>query len=147
MDGNITDLYKLPDISKYENIHLLTLSEACSVLEEQVYEIANSLPDAKRQIIEAYTLAAEMIWKWKHLKPHCVGEKNTIDDPHKQPATGFPVAGLFYRFPAVRCLSSARFLWNRRSLHSSAVCRSSSRHWVSLIFAGLPVSISKAISQ
>jgi len=54
MDGNITDLYKLPDISKYENIHLLTLSEACSVLEEQVYEIANSLPDAKRQIIEAY---------------------------------------------------------------------------------------------
>lgn len=54
MDGEITDLYKLPDIGRYENIHLLTLSETCSALEEQIYEIASSLPDKQRHIIEAY---------------------------------------------------------------------------------------------
>ena len=54
MDGKVADLYKLPDIKKYEDFHLLTLSENCAVLEEQVYAIAKTLPDRKRQIIEAY---------------------------------------------------------------------------------------------
>ncbi len=54
MDGQIADLYNLPDIEKYEDIHLLTLSESCAVLEEKVYAIAKALPDSKRQVIEAY---------------------------------------------------------------------------------------------
>jgi len=54
MDGQITDLYKLPNIKDYEDIHLLTLSEHCAVLEEQVYAIANNLPEKKQYIIEEY---------------------------------------------------------------------------------------------
>ena len=57
MDGKITDLYKLPDIKQYEDLHLLTLSEHCAVLEEQVYMIAKALPEKKRQVIESYISA------------------------------------------------------------------------------------------
>ena len=78
MDGQITDLYRLPDIDKYEDVHLLTLSESCSTLEEKVYEIAKSLPDQKRRIIEAYistrndleveTFKTALRWGKKHYK-------------------------------------------------------------------------------
>ena len=54
MDGQIADLYRLPDMEQYADLHLLELSESCSALEEQVYQIANALPDKQRQIIEAY---------------------------------------------------------------------------------------------
>lgn len=54
VDGQVTDLYKLPDIEQYEDLHLLTLSESCAALEEQVYKIAKALPDRKRQVVEAY---------------------------------------------------------------------------------------------
>lgn len=54
MDERTQDLYYLPDIEKYEDLHLLTLSENCTVLEERVYAIARTLPDKKRQVIEAY---------------------------------------------------------------------------------------------
>ncbi len=54
MDGQMADLYKLPDIEKYEYLHLLTLSENCAVLEDRVYAIAQTLPDEHRQVIEAY---------------------------------------------------------------------------------------------
>ena len=54
MDGQVADLYHLPDIEQYTDLHLLALSENCSALEEQVYQIANALPDKQRQIIEAY---------------------------------------------------------------------------------------------
>ena len=57
MEGQITDLYMLPDIEKYEDIHLLTLSEHCAILEEQVYVIANALPEKNRQVIESYISA------------------------------------------------------------------------------------------
>ena len=50
MDNRISDLYKLPNIAEYEDIHLLTLSEHCAVLEEQVYALAKELPERKRQI-------------------------------------------------------------------------------------------------
>ena len=56
MDEGIKNLYKLPNISKYEDIHLLTLSENCARLEEQVYQLADTLPAQQRQIIEAYIL-------------------------------------------------------------------------------------------
>lgn len=54
MDGQVADLYHLPDIEQYADLHLLALSESCTVLEEQVCQIAKSLPDKQRQIIEAY---------------------------------------------------------------------------------------------
>ena len=54
MDGQVADLYHLPDIEQYTDLHLLALSESCTVLEEQVCQIAKSLPDKQRQIIEAY---------------------------------------------------------------------------------------------
>ena len=54
MDGQIADLYRLPDMEQYADLNLLALSENCSALEEQVCQIANALPDKQRQIIEAY---------------------------------------------------------------------------------------------
>lgn len=54
MDGQVADLYKLPDIKEYEDLHLLTLSENCAELEAQVYRLAKGLRDEERQIIEAY---------------------------------------------------------------------------------------------
>ena len=54
MDTHITDLYKLPNMSLFENLDLLALSESCAALEEQVCQIAKDLPDNKRQLIEAY---------------------------------------------------------------------------------------------
>ena len=76
MDGQITDLYKLPNIKEYEDIHLLTLSEHCAVLEGKVYAIANDLSDEKRYIIESYistrndleveTVKVALRWGKKH---------------------------------------------------------------------------------
>ena len=57
MDNPIADLYRLPDIENYEDIHLLTLSQNCDALEERVYAIAKSLPDQNRETIEAYICA------------------------------------------------------------------------------------------
>lgn len=54
MDGQVADIYHLPDIEQYTDLHLLALSDDCSVLEEQVIQIANSLPEKQRQIIAAY---------------------------------------------------------------------------------------------
>lgn len=54
MDGQVADLYHLPDIEQYTDLHLLALSDDCSVLEEQVIQIAKSLPEKQRQIIDAY---------------------------------------------------------------------------------------------
>lgn len=54
VDAQVTDLYKLPNISQYADLDLLTLSESCAALEAQGYRIAKTLPDSKRQIIEAY---------------------------------------------------------------------------------------------
>ncbi len=54
MDGQVANLYKLPNIDEYQDLDLLTLSESCAALEEQVHMIAQCLPDKERQIIEAY---------------------------------------------------------------------------------------------
>lgn len=57
MDRQITDLYRLPNINEYEDVHLLSLSENCALLEEQVLTIAQTLVDRDRQAIEAYISA------------------------------------------------------------------------------------------
>ena len=54
MDHKIIDLYKLPDIDKYEDIHLLTLSENCAMLEEKVLALSQTLPEQSRLLIEDY---------------------------------------------------------------------------------------------
>ena len=78
VDGKAADLYRLPDIEKYEDVHLLTLSETCALLEEQVYLIARSLPEEKRQMIDAYicarndleveTIKTALRWGKKHYR-------------------------------------------------------------------------------
>lgn len=54
MDDRIIDLYKLPNISEYEDVHLQTLRENCAALEERVYDILTRVSDCDRQTIEAY---------------------------------------------------------------------------------------------
>lgn len=54
MDERILDLYRVPGISQYEDIHLLTLSETCAVLEEKVFVIAETLSEKEKQIIREY---------------------------------------------------------------------------------------------
>ena len=54
MHEGIQNLYELPNIREYEDVHLLTLSENCAVLEEQLYALAKDLPAKHRHIIEAY---------------------------------------------------------------------------------------------
>ena len=54
MEEKIKDLYRLPDIDKYEDIHLLTLSENCAMLEDQVRKLIQTLPEQNRLLIEDY---------------------------------------------------------------------------------------------
>lgn len=78
LDEQIADLYKQPDIEKYEDLHLLDLSESCAMLEDRVHTIAQSLPDRQRQVIEAYistrndleveTVKTALRWGKRHCK-------------------------------------------------------------------------------
>ncbi len=54
MDKEVINLYKLPDIEKYEDVHLLTLSENCAMLETQLLKLSQTLPDRSRLMIEDY---------------------------------------------------------------------------------------------
>lgn len=78
MNAKVADLYNAPNIEKCEDIHLLTLSEACSVLEDRVYAIARKLPEKDRQVIEDYistrndleveTVKTALRWGKRHYK-------------------------------------------------------------------------------
>ena len=78
MEKKIINLYKLPSIDKCEDIDLLALSEDCAILEEQVYQIIQTLPEKKRLIIEDYihtrndleveTFKAALRWGKTHYK-------------------------------------------------------------------------------
>ena len=57
MDKSMSNLYRLPNIGEYEDVSLLSLSEVCAKLEEQVYLIASTLPEKERGIIENYIRA------------------------------------------------------------------------------------------
>lgn len=54
MDDRIRNLYQLPNIAEYEDVHLLTLREHCAVLEYQVQNILARVSDDDRYLIEAY---------------------------------------------------------------------------------------------
>ena len=78
MDKSAQDLYQLENIGAYEDIHLLTLSEQCAVLEDRVRAIALTLPDRQRLIIEEYintrddldteTVKTALRWGKKHYR-------------------------------------------------------------------------------
>ena len=57
MNGLIKDLYRLPNVGRFEDIDLQMLSEHCAVLEDQLQVIARNLPDKERGIVEAYIYA------------------------------------------------------------------------------------------
>ena len=54
MNDPLLDFYKLPDISKFEDFHLMTLGEQCDVLEEKLRKIMVQLPENDRMIFEDY---------------------------------------------------------------------------------------------
>lgn len=54
MDDRITDLYKVPDIADYEDLHLLTLWESCAVLEDKLEAVKSRMSQQDRQLLEAY---------------------------------------------------------------------------------------------
>ena len=54
MDDILLDFYKQLNIGQDEDSYLLSLSECCTRLEEQLYDIAKTLSPTDRQIIEGY---------------------------------------------------------------------------------------------
>ena len=78
MHNQMEDVYKFPNIWEYQDIDLLTLSEACAVLEEKVLKIAATLPQNERCVIEDYigtrndlefeTFKTALRWGKKHYK-------------------------------------------------------------------------------
>ena len=61
MEDRLHDLYRLPDISQLEDVHLLTLREHCAMLEEQVTDMFFRISEHDRQILEAYFDGVEMV--------------------------------------------------------------------------------------
>lgn len=41
MENRVTDLYKLPHISEFENVHLQTLWESCVAMEDRLEAVKN----------------------------------------------------------------------------------------------------------
>lgn len=54
MEDRLAELYHLPDITEFENVHLLTLRKHCASLEEKLYGVLERISDQDRQIIGAY---------------------------------------------------------------------------------------------
>lgn len=54
MNKSIMDFYHLPDITAYEDMHLLDLAEECAALEEQIAQILLRISDLDRQILTRY---------------------------------------------------------------------------------------------
>ena len=54
LDERLFDLYKLPGIEQWEDLHLLTLAEQCAVLEDRLYTLAKTLPEKHQQAIAVY---------------------------------------------------------------------------------------------
>lgn len=54
MDKRLADFYDIPNIKEYEDTCIQVLRENCTVLEEELRNLAGKLPDYERQVIEAY---------------------------------------------------------------------------------------------
>ena len=54
MDQRLEGLYQIPNIADYEDTCLQTLRESCTILEHQLEELAEKLPEHDRQIMKAY---------------------------------------------------------------------------------------------
>ena len=76
MNNTTLDFYQMPTIGDYEDLHLLTLSENCARLEEQLRAMAETLPEHQRQLIADYigarddleveTFKAALRWGKRH---------------------------------------------------------------------------------
>ena len=54
MEDRIIELYCIPNIEEYEDVHLMTLREHCIVLEEKLERIKDCMSYDDRQILESY---------------------------------------------------------------------------------------------
>ena len=54
MDDRLKALYSVPDSADYADTCLQSLQESCLVLETQLREMTEELPEHNRHIIEAY---------------------------------------------------------------------------------------------
>lgn len=54
MEDRILDLYKLPDISQFEDVHLITLRENCMILEEKLEQAKERMTSSDREILDGY---------------------------------------------------------------------------------------------
>jgi hypothetical protein len=78
MKETLQDFYRLPNINKYEDVCLQSLSEQCSAYEEKVRTILSRLPEKDKHILEAYidlrndleveTFKAALHWGKMHYK-------------------------------------------------------------------------------
>lgn len=78
MEERIQDLYKLPNITDYEDIHLQTLYESCAVMEERLGAVKERMSDYDRYILESYidlrndlefqSIQTALRWEKQHYK-------------------------------------------------------------------------------
>lgn len=54
MEDRLVDLYSVPNIEQYEDIHLMTLREHCLALESKLEDIKMRMDDKDRQALESY---------------------------------------------------------------------------------------------
>ncbi len=54
MEDRIVDLYRVPNVEEYEDMHLMTLREQCLALEEKLEKVMEGMPLSDRQILESY---------------------------------------------------------------------------------------------
>ena len=57
MEERIIELYHVPNLSEYQDIHLLELREHCAAPEEKVFAVLERLPEQDRQAFEAYLIS------------------------------------------------------------------------------------------
>ena len=54
MDDEILSFYRMSDIAKYEDIHLLSLRDNCAAMEDRLEAVKERMPEHDRQILECY---------------------------------------------------------------------------------------------
>lgn len=78
MEDRVVDLYCVPNVEEYEDLHLMTLREQCLALEEKLEKVMEGMPWDDRQILESYldmrnelefqSVKAALRWGKRHYK-------------------------------------------------------------------------------
>lgn len=78
MEDRIVDLYRVPNVEEYEDMHLMTLREQCLALEEKLERVKECMPLSDRQVLESYldmrnelefqSVKAALRWGKRHYK-------------------------------------------------------------------------------